>query len=277
MILVLGGTGQNGSGVVRELAAREAKVRAASRSARPAKDGVEFVAFDYADRESVKRALDGAEKVFVVSPDPSLEAGVVDEAKAAGVKHLVKLSVWKADRELYTFARWHRAIEKRIEASGVPYTFLRPTGFMQNVVNYFAPTIKSDGVFYAPAGKARIPHVDVADNARAAAAVLLGGSEHLGKSYDLSGPAVITYDEVAATLSEILGKPVRYVDPGAAAYKATLLQYGTPEAYADALVDLNRSYAEGQHAEVSPWIERLTGRAPRSFREFAAENAAAFR
>ena len=278
MILVLGATGQNGSGVVKELVARGAKVRGASRGAKPAgADGVETVAFDYGDAESIRRALDGVERVFMVSPMPAMEEGVVAEAKAAGVKHLVKLSVWKADREDYVFARWHRAIEKKIEASGVPHTFLRPSGFMQNVVNYMAGTIRSDGAFYQPAGKGRVAHIDVADIARAAAAVLLGGGAHLGKAYDLSGPQSISYDDIAETLSGVLGKPVRYVDPGAEAFRKTAIEMGTPEPYADALVDLARAYSEGLFDEVSPWVERLTGTPPRGFRVFAEENAAAFR
>jgi len=277
MILVLGATGRNGRELVRELAARGAKVRGASRSAKAAESGgVEMVAFDYGDRESIRRALDGVELVFVVSPAPNMEDGVVEEARLAGVKRIVKLSVWKADREDYTFGRWHRRVEKLIESSGVPYTFLRPSGFMQNVVGFFAPTVKTDGVFFTPAGDARVAHVDVADIARAAAAVLLGGDEHAGKAYDLSGPEAITYHQIAATLSDVLGKPVRYVDPGADGYKKTLLSLGTPEAYADAVLDLNRAYVTGEFAETSPWVERLTGKAPRSFRVFAEEHAAAF-
>jgi uncharacterized protein YbjT (DUF2867 family) len=276
MILVMGATGQNGREVVRELVSRGAPVRAASRSGARGDDGAaESVAFDYADPGSVDRALDGAERVFVVSPDPHLEENVATRAAKAGVKHIVKLSVWQAGEQDFTFARWHRRIESLIEESGVPYTFLRPNSFMQNVVNYLGPSIKAGSVFYEPAGDSRVAHVDVRDVARAAAAVLTAADEHAGQAYDLSGAESLTYRDIAETLTDVLGREIRYIDPGEAAYKETMVGLGAPEPYADALVDLNRYFKTGKGAEPTPWIERLSGRKPTAFRAFAEEHAAA--
>jgi uncharacterized protein YbjT (DUF2867 family) len=278
MILVTGATGTNGRELIRELLARGEAVTAAVRNPERADvpAGVGKVRMEFGDPASIRAALEGADRLFLLAPDPGAEAPVVAAARAAGVKRLVKLSVWKADQESFTFARWHRASERAIEASGVPYVFLRPTGFQQNIVNHLAGSIRATGTFHAPAGDARVAHVDVRDIARVAAAVLTTDG-HDGKAYDLSGPAAVSYGEIAATLSRALGKEIRYVDPGEDAWKKTMLGYGVPEAYADALVDLNRMYRSGFSEEVTPHVEVITGRKPGSIERYLEENVAAFR
>jgi uncharacterized protein YbjT (DUF2867 family) len=94
------------------------------------------------------------------------ERNVVREARPAGVKRIVKLSVWDAPEEAFSFAKWHRPVERDIEKTGLLWTFLRPTGFMQNVVNHMGATIKAQGAFYQPAGDARISFVDARDGPR---------------------------------------------------------------------------------------------------------------
>src|ERR1051325_6765228 len=137
MILVLNAGGNIGKALVGELQSRGAEFAAAygapEQGAAAQQSGLKAVAADFARPETLDAALAGVEKVFVVAP-PSpnleeLESNVVAAARKAGVRHLVKLSVWGAESEAFLFGRPHRAVEKRIEAAGIPYTFLRPTGF----------------------------------------------------------------------------------------------------------------------------------------------------
>jgi len=196
----------------------------------------------------------------------------VDEAKRAGVKRIVKLSVIGAAAEGFIFARWHRAVEKYIEASGLAWTFLRPNGFMQNVVNYMGETIRSQSAIYSPAGNAAASHIDARDIGAVGARVLTEKG-HDGKAYELTGPAALTDGQIAEILSRVLGRTIRYVPISPEQYKQAAVAAGTPEGYADALVDLYRYYAEGKAAVVTPAVRELTGRDPTPFEQFARDHA----
>ena len=280
MILVTGASGTVGSELVRQLQAAGARYKAAYHSAEKAGKargaGIDAVVLDYDKPETLPPALKGADTVFLLSTLVAPELSVVREAKAAGVSRIVKQSVWGAGEEAFSFAKWHRPLERAIEESGLRWTFLRPNGFMQNVVNFMGATIKGQGAIYQPAGDARISHIDVRDLARVAVKVLTG-SGHDGKAYELSGPAGITYGEVAATLSKVLGREVRYVPITPEQYKQGALGAGIPEPYADALVDLTRYYREGHASRVSPAVKEITGWEPIGFEQFARDHAAALR
>ncbi|MFN7975484.1 MAG: SDR family oxidoreductase [Acidobacteriota bacterium] len=280
MILVTGASGTVGREVVSALAAAGAPVRAASRKGGAGPAGTESVAMDFGNPESIRRGLDGVDKVFLalggVPNQAELESNVVRAARQAGVKHLVKLSVLGADSEGFSFAKLHRGIERAIESSGVPYTLLRPNGFMQNFVTFMGATIKGEGAIYQPAGMARISHVDVRDIAAVAAAALTS-SGHEGKAYAITGPEALSYDDAAAMLTEALGKTVKYVDVPEAGYREGLLKWGIPADAADALIDLNRYYKTGNMAVVTTTVKDVTGHAPMSFSRFARDHAAALR
>jgi uncharacterized protein YbjT (DUF2867 family) len=273
MILVTGASGTVGSEVVKALAGRSARVRAGYRTRPPnVPAGVESVQLDYERPESIRPALQGVDTLFLLSSTVDPERKVVDEAKRAGVERIVKLSVMRAAEEGFTFARWHRAVEKHIEASGLAWTFLRPNGFMQNVVNYMGETIRSQSTIYSPAGTAAASHVDARDIGAAGARVLTEKA-HDGKAYELTGPAALTYGEIAEILSRALGRTIRYVPISPEQYRQAAVAAGTPEGYADALVDLNRYYLEGKAAGVTPAVRQLTGRDPIPFEQFARDHA----
>ncbi|HLJ56188.1 MAG TPA: NAD(P)H-binding protein, partial [Chthonomonadaceae bacterium] len=194
MILVLNSGGNVGSALVKELRLRGAEFTAAFRSVEDVRAaeaaGMRAVVADMEAPDTLRSAMASADHVFVVGPPSpklqAMEANVVDAATAAGVDHLVKLSVWGAEEGRFIFSKPHQASERRIIGSGLPYTFLRPTGFMQNMLAN-AATIKSQGAFYMPAGEARVAEIDVRDIARVAAAALTEPG-HVGKAYDLTGP-----------------------------------------------------------------------------------------
>lgn len=282
MILVTGSSGTVGTELLKQLTAKGAKVRAAYRSRPVSMSGVEGARVDFETGEGLDAAMAGCEAVFVLSggvaDQAAAEIRAVDAAKRAGVRRIVKLSVWGAEGEDFSFARIHRPVERAIERSGMAYTLLRPNGFMQNFVNYDGAGIRSHAAFYYPCHNAAVSHVDVGDIAAVAVAALTEpGAKHAGKAYTLSGPEALTFTQVAEKLSAAVGKPIRYVDPPEEEYRKTLVGMGIPGAYADALIDLCRYYAAGKASAVTPAVREVTGRRGKSFDEFAREHAAALR
>jgi uncharacterized protein YbjT (DUF2867 family) len=278
MILVTGASGTVGREVVSALVSAGARFKAGYRS-RPENvpDRVESVAIDFERPETLAPALRGVETVFLLSNMVEPEKRVVDEAKKAGVKRVVKLSVNGAADEAFTFARWHRAVERHIESSGLGWTFLRPSGFMQNFFNYMGDSIRKQGAFYTATGpRGAGAHIDARDIG-AAAAVALTRDGHDGKAYELTGPKAITYDEAARILSQAAGREIRHVAITPEQYRQGALAMGMPAPYVDALVDLDRAYAAGALVQVTDAVKELTGRDPIAFEQFAKDYADRFR
>jgi len=168
MILITGASGNVGSEVLKQAAVAGLPLRAAYQSrekAQSAPRGVEIVLMDYAQPQTVRDALRDVQKLFLVGPPlanvADLEDAVVRECHGAGVTHIVKLSALGGRHAI--FPSLHRDSEERIEASGAPYTFLRPNGFMQNLVTYNAKSIKTQGAFYAAQGNGAVSHIDIRD------------------------------------------------------------------------------------------------------------------
>ena len=281
MIIVTGAGGNVGRQLVGRLKEAGAPLRACFNSPRKAAEaraaGIDAAVLDYAKPETLDPALAGGEKLFLLSPPErtELEPGVVEAARRAGIRKIVKLSVWGTPSEAFSFARAHRAIERKIEKSGIPFTFLRPNGFMQNFVAAHASTIKNQDAFYAPARDSRISFIDVRDIAAVAARVLVDAG-HDGKAYGLSGPEAPTHAEIAEKFSRALGKPVRYVDLPDDDYVRALEGFGLSNVYARAILDLHHYYRNGAASAVTPDVERITGRKPISFQQFIQDHAASF-
>jgi uncharacterized protein YbjT (DUF2867 family) len=173
------------------------------------------------------------------------------------------------------FPSGHRDSEENIEASGLPYTFLRPNGFMQNLVNYNAGTIRTKNAFYGCQGNGAVSIVDVRDIA-AVAVIVLAATGHEGKSYELTGGEALTNVQIAEKISRVAGRKISYVDLPAAEMKKGILSTGGSEWSADALIDLQRFYREGKASLVTNDVEHLTGRKPITFDQFARDYAFAF-
>ena len=237
---------------------------------------VEIVEMDFKDQNSLHAAFTHMEKVFMVTPftqdQVEMAKTLVDEAKKAGVKHLVRLSVINADAEQgVTIGKWHREIEKYIEDSGIPYTFLRPSSFMQNFINYDAASIRNEGRFYHTTGNGKIAMIDVRDIAAVGVEVLTG-SGHEGKAYELTGPEALSYQEAAQIMSEVTGKQVQFVDVPADAAKSAMLENQMPEWMVDAMLELEAACKENRFSETSGAVQQLTGRKPYSFRQFVEDH-----
>ena len=216
MILITGASGNVGREVVKQALAVGLEIRATFQSpavAAKAPAGLEGVIMDYAKPETIRPALDGVEKIFLVAPPvrelPAWEANFVKEVRSTGRKHIVKLSALGGRESM--FASGHRESEENIEASGLPYTFLRPTDFMQNLVNYNAGTIRSQNAFYGCQGEGAVSIVDIRDVA-AVAVIVLAATGHEGKSYALTGGESLTNEQVAEKISRVAGRKINYVD-----------------------------------------------------------------
>jgi uncharacterized protein YbjT (DUF2867 family) len=216
---------------------------------------------------------------LVCSPIPELvqlESNMIDGCVAAGVKHVVQNSAMGAGDYQKSFPSWHRRVEDKLRATRLSYSILRPNSFHQNVVAFFAPTIRTQGVFYGSMKNSRNSFIDVRDIAAIASKALAAG-EHAGKIYELNGPEALEYAELARRISKVAGREVKYVDIPMAAQKKAMLDQHMPEWQVNALLELQDYYLSGKGAETDGLVEKLLGRAPITMDQFLAEFANGFR
>lgn len=286
MLLVTGTTGLSGSAVVRELAREGVAVRALVRDLAKARRAqvpstVELVEGDMLRPDTLGPALDGVRRALLISTANErlveTQTTFIDAAKRAGVEHVVKFSGRATDVPSgFRFARMHAEIEEYLRSSGMRWTMLRPSAFMQV---YFreVPSMTGDGVLNLPMGDASIAPVDIADIAKVASALLQGKGE-AGRRYEMSGPESLTMDQVAETVSSVIGRPVRYVAADPAAKREALLKAGLSPFFADALDEL---FAErrrgGDEAVVDLSTHEAFGVRPTTFAEFVRKHEAVFR
>ena len=283
MILVTGATGGNGKELIKQLERLGVPTRAMARksptSAWAPPSNVQYVVGDFDNRDSLARALEGVERAFLTTNSSELveeqQLRFVEVAKQSGVRHVVYLSQLHADRNSpVRFLRYHAVVEKALADSRMAFTHLRPNLYMQALLG-FAPSIQSDGRFFALAGNAPVSLVDVRDIA-ALAALALTQEGHEGKSYDVTGPEALTHHEIAAQMSEAIGRQVHYIDVPDAAMRESLLSYGMPGWQADGLVEDYAHYRRGEAAELSGDVQKVTGHVPRSFKSFLTDYGPAF-
>jgi uncharacterized protein YbjT (DUF2867 family) len=279
-ILVTGPSGNVGREVVRAAVERGLRVRAGvrdpGRAAAP--DGVEHVRLDLEDPSTYAAAVAGTAGLFLLRPTHIARPGptlnrLVDAAAAAGARHCVVQSIEGADRQ-----RWlpHRRIEQHVEASGMGWTFLRANHFMQNLTGPYLPAIRR-GALRLPAGAGRISFVDCADLGDVAATAFADPPVHTGRAYPLTGPQALSFDEVAAFISDVAQRPVRYEEIGRLAYIRELRRDGTPWPGVVVLEALHLTVRRGVAEGVDPTLATVLGRPPRTLEDFAARHARDFR
>ncbi len=283
MILITGASGSVGKAVLQEASRKESKVRAMYRSkeeAAKAPSGSEAVLADYANKQSLRDALDGVTSVYVVcSPIPQLvelESNVLDACKEFGVEHVVLSSAMGAGDYGKSFPSWHRKVEDKLKETGMSYTILRPNGFLQNIVAYSAPSIRAQGAFYAAMGDAKVSYLDVGDIAVVAAKALKGGV-HAGKTYELNGPEAISNQELAKRISKVAGRTVNYVDIPESAQREAMIGLGMPEWQVTALLELQQYYKQGGGAKTDGLLQALIERDPVTLDQYLTANAREFR
>lgn len=284
-ILVTGPTGNVGTHVVRQLLAAGFPVRtvAHSRNSIEAlrKAGTEVFEADFSEPGSMHAVFEGISRVFLLTPlvphMVRMGATLVEEAKKAGVKHIVRLSGMGADVDPgITLGRWHREVEREIENSGIAYTFLRPNSFMQTYAVFFGDSIKNRDAFYLPAGDGKVSLVDTRDVA-AVAVEALTHKGHEGKAYTLTGPEALSNTRVSEILSEVMGRAIRYVDVSDESARQRMKNAQIPDWLIDVLMELYQLHRGGATSAVLPTVEQVTGKPPISFRRFALDHIEAFK
>ncbi|MET8706875.1 SDR family oxidoreductase [Streptomyces californicus] len=283
LIAVTGASGAVGGRVARRLARTGAPVRLLGRDPARLPDipGADRApAAPYGDGEAMRRALDGAHTLFLVSahesPDRVREhATAIDAAVAVGVERIVYVSFQGAAPDAtFTFARDHWETEAHLRTAGVRHTFLRDNWYQAGL-----PAMTgTDGVLRGPGGEGRVAAVTHEDIADAAAAVLLDeGTDHDGRAHDLTGPEAFTLAEAAEELSRVTGRPVVYVPETREEAYASRAGYGAPEWEVAGWVTSYEAIANGELAAVSDAVPTLTGRPATSFADFLAANSDSYR
>ena len=278
MILVTGSTGTIGSHVTTELARAHVPARALVRSPERAAglpDGVEAVV---GDLETLDGALDGVERLFLMSPaspdQMRQESAAIDAARKAGVEHVVKLSAIGASPQAPArFVRQHGELADYLKASGMDYTLVMPNDYMSNLLNQ-ASSVRDRATLYAADTGALVASVHPADVGAVAAAALQGG--HEGEELVVTGPEAAGPRDIAARLSNILGREIELVELDADALRNGMLSAGVPEWNVEGLLELYAMYRGGEAAVPTDTVEDVLGRPPRSWDDYIRENAGSF-
>jgi uncharacterized protein YbjT (DUF2867 family) len=275
--LVTGATGNKGSLVTERLVDAGVAVAVLARDRAKAQSmfggAVEIRVGDMgADQASLSAAFAGSDTLFLLNSGPDLDArdGVAAlAAKAAGVRHVVKLSTLDVISGVGT-GPWHARGEAAVRASGVAFTFIRTAAFMSNALSW-AESIKAEGVLRSSTGTGRIAFIHPHDIAHVAVRALTTRDHH-GDAPVISGGRALTYGEMVTTIGAAIGEPIRFVEVADVDARARV---GTG-AYAEALVDIWRAIREGRSATVTDGVRRILGRDPLSFEQWVAENMSAF-
>jgi uncharacterized protein YbjT (DUF2867 family) len=242
------------------------------------KPGVSSTEGDFDDPASLRRALEGVDRAFLLTNSSerteAQQIAFVEAAQAQRVGHVVYLSQLAADqRSPVRFLRYHGAVEAALRNSTVGWTFVRPNLILQAYIP-FAPTI-AQGALQAPIGDAAVSVVDARDIAAVAAAALTEDG-HVGKTYTVTGPAGVSHAEIASELGDAIGRTVSFESIPAEAFLAALTGAGMPKWQAEGLVEDYAHYDRGEASAVSPDVAQVTGASPRSLRDFAHDYSAAF-
>ena len=279
MILITGVTGHTGGEVSRQLAAAGVPFRALIRNPDKAEAlktlNAEIVVGDIADRAFLPRALSGIDKAFLVMPNDEeqmiLEKQFTDAAATAGVQHLVYLSSLESVPESKNpITQNHVAVQNHIRESGMGWTIIRPTFFNQNFETY-APRIREARQIVMPAGHGTVSATDLRDVGEVIREVLTK-SGHENKSYDLTGPELLTFAEIAAKFTKVLGTAVEYIDQPMEEFGELLRTIGLSEWRVDAVCKELEAIGAGVVDHTTDTIEELLGRPPISLEQYITDH-----
>lgn len=270
-VLITGATGNVGREVVRALRQQGTPVRLAVREP----DCADGVRFDFNDPASFAPALSGVKRVFLMRPQPVLAVKrtlnrFLDACAAEGVAHCVFLSVAGAAKNRMVP---HHGVERHLFGGPVPWTILRPSFFVQNLKDSYRDDIR-EGRLVLPAGHARVAYVDAADLGDVAALAFNDPATHLGQAYHLTGSDSLSFDEIAAMLTRILGRPVAYRAASLLGFWRHCRRRGIALVPTLAYTIIHAALRGGSGAALDPTMARLLGRAPRTVEQFIENNRA---
>jgi len=283
MILVTGATGNVGSAVCRELKDADisfrAFVRDRARFELADEPGIETLEGDFQSADELSAALNGVTHAFLVTANSEAQAATertfCEAAAAQGVQHIVKVSSMEAAPDAKAaFPKSHYESEEFIKSLGVTWTMVQPNFYMQNLLMY-SQAIRDADLFTLPLGDAKTGIVDARD-VGAVCAAALRDSQHENKTYQVTGPELLTFNEVAVKMSSVLGRPIRYVDQSPKEFHDFLSRIIPSQWHADAVSELFEEIADHALASTTSTVLDVTGRTPRDVEAFMRDYAMAF-
>ena len=279
--LITGATGDVGSKVVKQLIQRGERPRVFARNAEKAQgqfgDKVDIVSGDLSDAASLQRALAGVEKLFLVNSGPqipALDGLAVQAAKTAGVRHIVKLSSLDVEQKL-AIGAWHAKGEAAIRASGIRFTFVRPTGFMSNLLAW-SRSIVAEGIVRSSTGDGKRPFIHSEDIA-AVAVRALTADDYVGKALPITGPQSLSFAEITEKIGSAIGRQLKYQPVSDEEAGRRFSATGASAEEVAAHVELWRAIREGRVGATTNEVERILGRKPIALDQWLVENAPVFR
>ena len=285
LVLITGAAGRVGSALLDRLSDADVELRVLSHDESKAQSlrsrGVEVIQGDFLKPETLGPALDQVTAVFLATPIHAEQitqaSNVIQAVRNSGMApRIVRLSVHQASHQAPTRnSRQHAVIKDALASSGLPYTLLRPQSFMQNTL-MTASSVATQGRIYQPMKDGRLGMIDARDIGAVAARVLTEDG-HDGKTYTLTGPAAISFHDVARILSAILGRGVSYVSVSVEKAKETMLARGLSEWMAATLTEYANAHSAGYSDWTTDSVERLTGHPATSYQQFARDFAMVFR
>jgi len=274
IILVTGATGTVGQEVVKSLLNKNVKIRVGVRDIDKIKNTpwfnqVESIILDYEKPETIKNALKGVSKLFLVTApgtyqEENVAKSILAQAKGQELKHIVRLSGMGADKH-NLFAN-HNAADNLLLSSSINYTALQPNTYMQNFYNY-STSIKAQQKIIEPAAGSKESFIDVRDIA-AVAATVLTQSGHENKIYELTGGESLNYYQVAKQFSEVLKKEIVYQPLTEQEYISAKEAEGMPSEFVKRFVAFFQMVRNGEYAHVLPSVEKILGKPPITLKQF---------
>lgn len=278
-ILVLGATGNIGLPLIQELS-KNPEIQLIAGLRNVSKDQATFANepkvllryFDFLDPASYAPCLKGVDKVFFLRPPQLAEPKkdmfpFLDHLKKIAIRQVVFVSLIGVDKNPMTP---HHKIEKRIVELGLPYTFIRPSFFMQNLNTTHRKDIQQDRDLFIPAGKAKTSFIDTRDIAAVAAACLTD-EKYIGQKLEITGAEALTYQQISQIMTEVLGVPIRYSRPSLLKFRRKTIQQGTPKEFANVMVMLYLITQLGNAKAVTETLPQILGRPAISFREYVMD------
>lgn len=284
IIVVTGATGTNGRDVARALSSRKGvivRLLVRDTNANKAQQLTQFGQLVQGDLDNpvmLDAAFKDADALFLLVPFApnalKLASNAIEAAKRQGVKFVLAFSAQGANKDSNMWMeRDHGQKEEVVKASGIPYAIVQPTHFMSNLLQFNRATLESQSCWYGSSGGiSKYCSIDPVDTAEVSATILTSPSNHVGKTYELTGADPVSDNELANLASQAWGKSIKYVDVEPDTYLKNVKGTGMPDDLATSLYALQQIIRSGSANQISPAVEQILGRKPRTWMQYLTDN-----